>query len=180
MSTKQPKNGKSKILEIYLLKRLEERLKDAITDRRLHFIEGEEPTESFKVDDGTLELAFTATAGRKKFSPEKAASYLKNNLSKEIYSSYFTEIVIERKPGAEAPPKELMDEMKKYFNVSRKDVVTEEVAKTYASHLDLEECYDRGEAFFTMRTPSRVSDKELLDMANQRQLDMVSKLLLPA
>lgn len=170
--------AKDTVLELYLLKRIEARVKGAIASRK-EVLMGRKPAVPAEIVDSTLKVTFTDVAGRKSFDAEKAEAFLKAALPKREFDLLFTEYVIERK-GSEEPPKELMAELSKYFRVKKVSRISEQTAKR--APLDdaqiAEGCYSRGDGYIRMNTPTKISDQELIQMMHDRKLSMVDTLLL--
>lgn len=169
------------ILELYILKEVKARIEDNIELRRDLLESQTEEQGVQELDDKFgLKVKFGVAKGRKIFDPEKAAAFLKKKL-KGRFSQYFVRWEIERKPGTGEPPPELVEEMKKYFDVRSVVEVSEDKVKSLPLGLtedEIEEnCYDRKPSVKRMYTPTKVSVETLADYVRRARLDMTKLLL---
>lgn len=167
------------VLQLYLLKRIAEKTDKAIAAFKSHY--SDLGVETLK-DANDLEVKFSEVAGRRKFSEKLAIKFLKRRLPSEEFQSHFVTYEIQRKPGSPPPPPPLLQEMEKYFAISPKESVAEDFLKAY-QFTGLEpweiakNCYEHNDPTTMMRTPSKVSDRELLEKAKALKVDMTKLLL---
>lgn len=169
--------AKNTLLEIYMLKRIKERVADLL-DERKDLVIGQGLGDH--VDVNGLLVKVSETKGRKTFSSELASKFLKKKLGKR-YNQHFQEFRIEKKVGAGEPPAALIKQMEKYFNVISVDTVNEKDVTTLPLGLSddeiTENCYEFGKPSVRMTTPTKVDDSRLLEYAGKQKLD-TNKLLL--
>lgn len=168
----------TEITEIYILKRIKDRADAAVKERRAELMADLDP-EGGVLQAAGLQVKFAPMRGRKEFDAKLAESYLRENMDPKEFASRFEDFRITRLPGT-VPPPELLAEMQKYFKIDKVTSVTEAGMKGSSippDDLD-ENCYRRSSGGMRMTTPTEIADRDLLDLARQQHLDVVSKLLL--
>ena len=172
---------KNPILELYILKEAKSRIEAQIERRRgiIDRMAREEASDEV-VDQFALKVKFGTAKGTKTFNMEKAIAFLRTRL-KSRFNQYFRRWEIERRPGADEPPPELLEEMKKYFTVKSVAEVEESKLRTLPlglSDAELEEnCYDHKPPVNKMYTPTDVSAESLIEFAEHVRIDMTRLLL---
>jgi hypothetical protein len=125
-------------------------------------------------DQSDLQLTLSFTSGRSSFDSEKAETYLRGKLGKKKFEDTFIALHIKSKVGVK-PPKELINEMKKYFEITPVVVLDEgKILESGVSEADLKtNCYSKGDGTWKATTDKNCSNSRLLDIVNKnRQLNM--------